>query len=253
MTTFKAIVGRTAALLALGLVLGLGAAQAAPPLRVGTNAEYAPFEFMDANKSIIGFDIDIIQAIARSEGIEIEIVNMDFDDLGGALQRQEVNAVIAALSITPERLEKYDFSDAYYASGQSIVVRSESAGRYKTASDLAGAQICVLVDSTASEVAGEISPGGIRSYPSQPEAFAGLEARECEAVINDRPVNQYFIASTGRGNVTELSEVLSAEDYGIAVAKGNSAVLKQINDGLRKIRSSGEFVRIHRKWFAIGR
>ena len=251
MSAFKSIAYHAAVLLALALPLS--AAQAATPLRVGTNAEYAPFEFMDSDKSIVGFDIDIIQAIARSEGIEVEIVNMPFDDLGGALQRQEVNVVIAALSITPERLEKYDFSDAYYASGQSIVVRSDTAGRYKTVADLAGQQVCVLVDSTAAEVASEISPSGVRSYPSQPEAFAGLESRECEAVINDRPVNQYFIASTRRGNVTELSDVLSAEDYGIAVTKGNSAVLKQINDGLRKIRLSGEFVRIHRKWFAIGR
>lgn len=236
---------------AAALAMCIGGSAYAETLKVGTNAGYAPFEFTEGS-NVVGFDIDVIKAIGEASGFDVEIVDMPFDNLENALNNGTVNIVIAALSITPERSQKMDFSESYYASGLSILVRQEDQGTYAKAEDMQGKVLCAQSGSTGAEEAERLSPGNVKRFSSQPEAFMELQSRRCDGVINDRPVNLYFLSSKGIKDIVEISDILSAEDYGIAVKKGDAATLKRIDDGLKKIKTTGKYVMIHRKWFAVG-
>ena len=78
-----------------------------------------------------------------------------------------------------------------------------------------------------------------------------LKAGGCEGVVNDRPVNLYYLATAASEGVVEMSEMITAEDYGIAVAKGNTEMKQVIDEGLKKIRENGTFAKIHQKWFSV--
>ena len=91
-------------------------------LKVGTNPTFEPFEFMDDDNNIVGFDIDLIQAIADDQGLAIEIVDMEFDALVMALQSGGLDIIASGLSITPARQEQVDFTDEYIQAGLTIAI-----------------------------------------------------------------------------------------------------------------------------------
>ena len=229
---------------------GLASAQT---LKIGTEATYAPFEYTDDQANIIGYDIDIINAIAKVQGFEVEVLNMPFDGLIPALMTQQINASIAAISITPERQKRVDFTQSYYTSGISILIRQEDKEIYKSSKDLAGKRLCAQIGTTGALSAQKTSPNNVAAFNTEPEAFIELKAKGCEAVINDRPVNLHYLSTSKSEGVMEIPEILSAEEYGIAVRKGDTETLKLLNEGLDKIKASGEFAKIHEKWFGVSK
>ncbi|MBO5565771.1 MAG: basic amino acid ABC transporter substrate-binding protein [Succinivibrio sp.] len=225
------------------------AAEAAA-LKVATEATFPPFEFLDDSGKPIGYDMDIIKAIAEEQGIEIEIINMPFDGIIPALMTSQVDASLAGMTITEERAKKVDFSDPYYKSGISALVRKDTADKFKKISDLKDSVLCAQIGTTGAMKAKEIS-GKVTSFNTNPEAMMELKAKGCDAVVNDRPVNLYFMSKGQDKSVVEIPEILSSEQYGIAVRKGNTELLNLLNEGLKKIRDNGKFTEIHRKWFAV--
>ena len=93
---------------------------------VGTNAEFPPFEYVDDNKKIDGFDIAMMKEIAKRMDVKIEIKNMEFKSLIGSLESKTINAVAAGMTKDPERMEAVDFSDSYYTSSQVMIVKKDS-------------------------------------------------------------------------------------------------------------------------------
>lgn len=223
----------------------------AETLKVGTEATYAPFEFMDDNAKAIGYDIDIINAIGKIQGFDVEVINMPFDGLIPALMTEQIKASIAAITITPERLKRVDFTNGYYKSGLSLLIREETQDKYKSANDLKGQRLCAQIGTTGAMTAEKLSPGNVAAFNTEPEAFIELKAKGCEAVVNDRPVNLYYLASNKSEGVVELQDILSAEEYGIAVKKGDTKTLNLLNEGLEKLKASGELAKIHQKWFKV--
>ncbi len=220
-------------------------------LRVGTEATFAPFEFVEAGSdSPTGYDMDIIRAIGEVEGYKVEIINMPFDGLIPAMLTSQIDAAIAGITITPERSKKVDFSAPYYNSGLSAVILSSNASKYQKISDLKSVRLCVQIGTTSAKSAEKIS-GKVGAFNTVPEAFMELKSKGCEAVINDRPVNLYFLSQMNSNDYVEIPELLDGEQYGIAVTKGNEEALKVINDGLQKIRDNGTFSKIHQKWFKV--
>ncbi|SPT70732.1 basic amino acid ABC transporter substrate-binding protein [Anaerobiospirillum thomasii] len=235
-----------------GSVFGASAATAADVLKVGTEGTYAPFEFVDINNKgqLIGYDIDIMAAVAKDLGMELEVVNMPFDGLIPALMTQQIDAIAAAMSITEDRAKKVTFSDPYYKSGLSIIVRKDSQDKYKTADDLKDQTLCAQIGTTGFMTANKIS-GKVTAFNTQPEVFLELQSGGCEAVVNDRPVNLYYLVQNKDVAAVELKDILSAEEYGIAVRKGNTELQEKINASLKKLKESGEFGKIHKKWFNV--
>jgi polar amino acid transport system substrate-binding protein len=236
----------------LSLILaGCGgqAPQQAKVLRVGADATFAPFEFQDEkSKEYVGFDIDLIKAVVKQLGYEVKIQGMGFDGLIPALEAGQVDAVISAMTITAERAQKVNFSKPYYTSGLSIVVKQGDAA-VKEFKDLEGKRLAVQIGTTGADFAKKVKDAKIREFNTAPEAFLELKAGGVDAVINDLPVNEYYIAKFGSKDAKIVGKPLNSEDYGIATAKKNTELAQKIDKALDDIKKSGEYDKIYEKWF----
>lgn len=244
---------KTLSLLA-GAALALGAftaqADESKILRVGAEPSYAPFEFMDeTTKELTGFDIELIDAIARAEGYTIEVTTMPFDALIPALFTNTIDVALSAMTITEERLKRVDFSDPYYESGLTILIREADKDRIKSVDDLKGQVICTQIGTTGSYYAEDIEGATSKTFNSAPESYLELKAGGCVAAINDRPVNDYFLATGQSEGIISLPGTLSAENYGIAIRKGNDEVNALVKSGFDKIKANGTYDALYTKWF----
>ena len=194
--------------------------------RVGTDATYAPFGFKDKDSGkLAGFDIDIINAIANEEGIEADIQNLNFD------------ALLPALHSKP-----------YYIAGNGLVVNIDNTN-INSFKDLEGKRIGVSIGSTGAEIASKIPNADVRQFNIIVDAFLELQNKGVDVVINDTPVNEYYVNGKGKGIAKVTGEDYDAAPLGIAVKKGNTELLNKINDGLAKIKANGKYAEIYKKWF----
>ena len=195
-------------------------AEPAKVLRVGTEPTFAPFEFQkEGSKEYTGFDMDLIRAIGKQMGYKVEIMNMGFDALIPALSSGNIDTVIAGMSITPERQEAVLFSAPYYRSGLVVMVQKNND------------TIKVTAFNTNTEAAMELKNGGV------------------DAVINDSPVVGYYLAQGGSADAKTVGDVLEAEEYGIAVKKGNDKLAAEIDKALAELKKNGEYDKIYKTWF----
>ena len=226
------------------------AAQAqAEVLRVGTEATYAPFEFMDDNVKPQGYDIDIINAVGKAMGYEVQVQNMAFDGLIPALMTSQIDVVIAAMTITEERAKRINFSDPYYRSGVTFVIRESDKDKYTTAESLKGQRICAQLGSVSAMKAETFSPGNVATFNDAYASYLELKSGGCEAVLNDRPVNLFFMASKGSDGLVEIDDLMDAEDMAMVVPKNNPELLQKVNAALKTIRDNGTYQKIYDKWF----
>ncbi len=236
---------------ALALLLGGCAEQKkeAKILKVGSDTAFAPFEFQDeGSKDYVGFDMDLIKAIGKQMGYEVQVQSMNFDGIIPALEAGNIDVSISAMTITPERAAKVNFSKPYYKSGQSIVVKADNTA-IKSFADLAGKRIGVQIGTTGAEEAKKIKNAQIREFNTAPEAFLELKAGGVDAVVNDLPVNEYYIAKSAAKDAKITGEPMSSEEYGIASSKKNAELNEKINKALDELKKNGEYEKIYLKWF----
>ncbi|MPL67836.1 Glutamine-binding periplasmic protein [bioreactor metagenome] len=218
-------------------------------LKVGTEATFPPFEFQDEkSKAYTGFDIDLANAIGKQMGVQVEIQNMGFDGLIPALQTGAVDMIASAMSITDERAQKVNFSQPYYKSGLSIVVKKDNT-TINSFKDLEGKRIAVQIGTTSAKEAAKIKNAQVREYNSNSEAYMELVNGGADAVVNDLPVNQYYLTQTASKDAKLVGEVANAEDYGLAVAKNNKELADKVNKAMDELKKSGEYEKIYQKWF----
>jgi len=237
-------------ILSFGLVgCGNKPATTAKVLKVGSEASFAPFEFQaEGSKEYEGFDMDLIKAIGKQMGYEVQIQNMGFDGLIPGLDSGTVDVAISAMTITEERSKKINFSKPYYKSGLTIVVKKDN-DTIKTFADLEGKKIAVQLGTTGADQAKKVKNSQIREFNSAPEAFLELKAGGVDAVVNDKPVNDYYIAKAGGKDAKEIGEPLTAEEYGIGTAKKNTELAGKIDKALDELKKNGEYDKIYLKWF----
>lgn len=214
-----------------------------------SDTPYEPFEFEGDDGEQTGYDIDLMRAIAELNDLELEVKDVPFDGILGLLAAGECDVITSAVSIKPERAEQVDFSDPYFDSGQSILVRAAEGQKFKTLDDLAGETIGVQSGTTGETYANENKPSGatIRSYEDADGLFLALESGDIAAILQDYPVNAFRSTKDDKFVVTQRFE--TDEQYGFAVEKGNTALLDVINDGLTELRDTGEFDRIFQQYF----
>lgn len=239
----KTIVG---ALVAFGVAM---TAQAAT-LNVGTEATFAPFEFMDEQThEVTGFDIDVIRAAAKAVGDDIRIHNMGFDALIPSLQTGVIDVTAAAMTVTPERQARIDFTSPYYQSGLVILIRKADQKKYDGLKSLEGQRLCAQIGTTGAMAANRVKGAKVTEFNSITEAFMELKNLGCEAVLNDKPVVDYYLMRRGDDTVMTVNQIFDAEYYAMGVKKGNKTVLEKLNKGMEIIRSNGEYDKIYQKWF----
>lgn len=221
-------------------------------LVVSFEPTFAPFESTDEKGEFVGFDIDLIKAVAEAEGLEIELKSLGFDGLIPALQTGQVDIAISGMSIKPERMEKVDFSTPYYDAGLGIVVQQGNNDISKF-EDLAGKKLAAQIGTTGSSKANEAAEelkATVKNFNTNDLVFMELMNGAADAVITDLPVAKDFINKKGAGKVKIVAE-FDGESYGIAVAKGNTELLEKINSGLQKVKENGQYAEIYKKWFEI--
>lgn len=220
-------------------------------VRVGMDAGYPPFGSQNLEtKEFEGFDVDIINAIAKEEGFKTEIKNISFDGLIPSLKTNAIDLIINDLTVTEDRKVSVDFSEKYCTVGMGVVVRSDY-NEIKDAKDLEGKTLGVSIASTGEEAARNVKNANVKVYNTISDAFVELRNGGVDAVVNDTLTNDRYVSSQKDGKVKATKISLNNEDLAIAVKKGNSELLAKINNGLSKIKKNGEFSRIYKKWFGV--
>ena len=217
------------------------------PLTVGSDIPYPPFE-QGKSGSYTGFDIELMEAIGKKIGRTPEFQDTSFETIFRDVAQGKFEAVISAATITPEREKEVAFSDPYYLSEQAILVKegSEIGGL----DELEGKTVAAQQGTTGLELGKEkANAGELRPYPEGPDAINALKAGTVEAVIIDAPVAQNAIEEEGGVEIAE--KVPTEEEYGIAVAKGSTELLEEINQGLEEVVSDGTYTTIFEKWFHL--
>lgn len=217
-------------------------------LIVGSDTTFAPFEFSE-NGKYVGFDVDLINALAKEAGYTVDFRSMSFDGLIPALQTGQIDAAISAMSIKPDRAKVVNFTDPYYASGLSIVVQAKN-DTVKSFNDLKGKKIAVQSGTTGADMAKTIT-SNVTYFTNTDQALMDLKNGAVDAVINDDPVNRYFIEKQGNKDVKIVGQKLTSENYGIAVPKSKPQVLKDLNAALQKIKANGTYASIYKKWLGV--
>ena len=218
-------------------------------LRVGSDTAFAPFEFQDEKtKEYVGFDMDLVRAIGKQMGMEVKIVSMNFDGLIPALDAGNIDAAISSMTITEERAKKVSFTKPYYTSGLSIVVKKDNDA-LKDVKDLEGKKLAVQIGTTGAMEAKKIKDATVREFNTAPEAFMELRNGGVDAVLNDLPVNEYYLAQGGKDVAKTIGKPLTSENYGIALAKKNAELAGKMDKAIEELKKNGEYEKIYVKWF----
>jgi polar amino acid transport system substrate-binding protein len=164
------------------------------------------------------------------------------------LEAGNIDVIISGMTINDERKQKVLFSDPYYKSGLSIMVAKDN-NSIKTFNDLKGKKVAVQIGTTSATEVKKIEGVQAKELNSSADTFIELAAKGVDAVINDRPVNDRYIVESKNGNVKVLPDLLTAEDYGIAINKKDTELQTKINAALKKLKENGEYDKIYTKWF----
>ena len=207
-------------------------------LVMGTNAEFAPFEFIGDDGEVQGIDVEIAKEIAKDLGVELEVVNMNFDSLLPALATGKLDVAIAGITADETRRKTTVFSDTYVNATQVIIVSAENP-TVASKEDLNGKKIGVQLGTTGDLYTDSLKDVTVTRYNKGLEAVMDLAAGRLDCVIIDLLPAKSFVANVEGVKILELSEDLTQEEYAIAVKKDDPALLDAINATLARIKTDG--------------
>ena len=221
--------------------------------KVGMNAQYPPFESMDSSGKIEGFDVDLLDAIAKEEGFQVSYHQQPWDGIFASLKSGDHDILISGITITPERQKEMLFSEPYYKITQVILV--PQGKDVKSAEDLkkldkVGVSLGTTGDYAAQKLLGATNEKIIR-LENLPLTLKEVESGGVDAVISDSAVVAHYVKQHGDKGFT-MVEVpdFDTEHYGIAVRPDDKELMDKINAGFKKIQANGEYDKISAKYFA---
>lgn len=219
-------------------------------LTVCSDVPYPPFEDFDegSETGFKGFDIDIVTAIAEGLELDLTVKDSSFDALqsGQALNAGQCDIAASAMTITEDRAKALDFSDGYYDSEQSLLVPEGSD--IASIDDLAGKKVGVQQGTTGKAYTEEnASDATIVTFPSDAEMFQAIKAGQVDALLQDLPVN---LEHQNAGGFQVVETYSTDEQYGLAMKKGNTALVDAVNEQLDEMRSDGRYEDMYNTYFA---
>jgi polar amino acid transport system substrate-binding protein len=234
-------------IVAVGMLLvGCGGGGGPDKIRVATDATWAPFEYVDTEtEEIVGFDIDLFDAIALRANLTVEYKNVEWDALLAGMAEGTYDAAISSITIKPDRLEKMNFSHPYFTAGQIIVILKSNTD-ITGLETLAGKSVGVQTGTTGDDLATSVNGTDVKRYDDIPLAFTALMTDQIDAVICDTPVAYGYVDKYAV--LLVLGEVLTTEEYGIAVPKGEEELLEKINTALDALLAEGIIEELTTKW-----
>jgi len=221
-------------------------------LTVCSDIPYKPFEFEDPSTptGYTGFDIEIVDAIAKKLGLTLKVVVTNFDALqsGTALAANSCDLAASAMTITEERKKNLDFADPYYDSLQSLLVKADSG--ITNLAGMAGKKLGLQKGSTGKSYATKNAPEGtsLIDFSDDGKMFTALQAKQVDAILQDQPVNHQHEVDNPEYKIVETYN--TDEQYGFALAKGmKPELLAAINAELKAMRADGSYDTIYKKYF----
>jgi polar amino acid transport system substrate-binding protein len=220
-------------------------------LTVCTHLDYPPFQARQGTE-IVGFDVDVLDQVAKDLGVTQEITDTSFEGIesGESLSTRQCDVAAAAMSITATRKEKLDFSDPYFEAKQALLAKKGSG--ITSLAALRGKKLGVQLATTGEEYAdANKDANGYENvqFEDLPLEVTAVQTNQIDAAINDNSVLFDFIKNNPDVEIT--AEFDTGDQYGIGVRKGNTALLDKVNATLARIRKDGEYDKIHERW--IGR
>jgi len=246
--------------LALGLGLAIGAAvlpaAAQDKIRIGTEAAYKPFAWVLPSGELTGFDIDIAKALCAEMKADCEIINQSFDGLIPALRAKKIDAIIASMTITDDRLKAIDFAGPYYTI-PAMFIAAKDSGLEVSESGLDGKYVGVQRGSTMANYIKKVYPGAsIQLYDTSDAANLDLASGRVDTVFADSAVLNEFLQTPEGAAFAMVGEPVEDPDIlgtgaGIGIAKGNDALKQKFDDALKAIIASGEYKTINEKYVPV--
>lgn len=216
-------------------------------LVLGTDPGFKPFEYKQGQE-IVGFDIDLAREIAKDTNRSLQIEEIAFDGLLPALQAGRIDLIAAGMTVTPDRRKNAEFSHTYYTAAQKIIV-PKTGSTIATSDDLIGRRIGVQLGTTADTLAHKIREAQVVQLQSTASVVQELSSRRIDAAImDDGPAQQYLATNP---QLVALPRNLSREDYAIAIKKGNSKLLAEVNASIAAMKRDGRYEKLIKKHFGV--
>ena len=218
-------------------------------LVVGTEAQYAPYEFKDLNANFAGCDMWLAQQIADHLGVELEVVDMSFDGIIPAVKSGQVDLGIAAFTKTPERAEEIDFSDLYEKSAQLLIVKAGNADLYSTKESLAGQKVGAQKGTIQSQLIQTALPDSeLFELEKYPALALEVQNGNIAGLVVDQAVGESLIATSNGGlEVSNFAFTSEEASVGKAVvaAKGSEDLLAEVNTVINQVVNDGSYLKAY--------
>lgn len=251
------LVSRLAIALSVFGTVGQPASQAQEaPTKVAVEGIFPPFNYLDSNNTLQGFDVEIANALCDEARLNCEFVAQDWDGMIPNLLAGKYDTIISSMSMSTERKEKVKFTARYYDSPSVFIVQKSSPLKRMQAGDLAGKKLGVTSSTAQASFANDHYGGAERIvYPSSPDLYKALEAKKVDVILEDKLAIYDWLTNTKAGSCCEFrGEDIKDPKYfgegaGIAVRPDDTDLLQRLDQALQKIQTDGTYDRINAKYF----
>jgi polar amino acid transport system substrate-binding protein len=220
-------------------------------LRVGLEAGYMPFEMLDKNGNVIGFDVDLAKKMASVLKVKVRFVNTQWDGIIPALLTDKFDILMGGMTITPERNLQVNFTKPYIVVGQTALIATKNRGKITNAMQLNDPQYVVVskLGTSGDNAARRTFPKAqLKQFESEADAAQEVRGGRADAFIYDFPFNAVY-AAQNPDSVVHLSEPFTKENLGWAIRKGDPDFLNWLDNFLDAIHNSGEYEMLYTRWF----
>lgn len=221
-------------------------------LKVGTTPTYMPFEMIDKHGQIVGFEIDLLQAMSQALGVELELVAVPYGDLLPGLAAKKFDLIGSGMTVTQERNLKLNFSDSFIVVGQTVLLHPSVAGRVGSVEDLdeAGYRIAVS-EGTTGELAARrfLGAAHVTRFANPEDGVRQVVEGKADAFIHDAPYNLIALARPENSALLSLEQPFTFEPLAFGLKKGDYDSVNWINHFLNQVAQDGTYDRLHDKWF----
>ena len=221
-------------------------------LRIATEGAYAPFNYTNADGTLGGFDIEIANAICADMQVTCEIMAQDWDGIIPGLKAGKYDAIVAAMSVTPERAQQVAFTDPYFSNALVFLAKKDSSFDPSNSSDIDSHSIAAQRSTISSQWLEKAYPkADIKLYDTLSNAFLDLGSGRVDAMISDKlPAIEWLSSPSGSNYVLKGDEIDINDNFAIAVRPGD-VLQGKINTSLSNIKANGTYDKINQKYFAV--
>ena len=222
-------------------------------LRIGTEGAYAPFNYTNADGTLGGFDVEIANAICADMQMTCEIMAQDWDGIIPGLKAGKYDAIVAAMSVTPERAKQVAFTDPYFSNALVFLAKKDSSFDPTNSGDINAHSIAAQRSTISSQWLEKTYPkANMKLYDTLSNAFLDLGAGRVDAMISDKlPALEWLGSASGSDYVLKGDEIDINDNFAIAVRPNDAALQAKINQSLANLKSNGTYDKINQKYFAI--